>query len=332
MMKKKPTILMTGAGGAAIPFLTRSLQKHGYRVLTADMDPFAGGLYVSDKGFVIPKADDPRFLPAIEKICSNEHVDVIIPLVDEELIAVAGLEGESVIPLIPRMDFIRTCLDKYTLIRTLQEHHIPAPRTVLATEGPDDIGYPCIVKPRTGRGSRDVGIIHTAKEFRDWSRKAGKNAGLFILQEYLYGTEYTVSVVAWRDGPVQAVVPKEIIAKKGITRFAVTRRHTGIGKYCEEIQEKLHGDGPFNVQLRCDGESGQPYLFEINPRYSTTVSLTILAGCEEIHGLIQQALNGPEAFRFTPWNEDIVLMRNNEDYAVTEEQLGAMRAKIRTMS
>ncbi len=322
---------MTGAGGAALPFLIRSLQKHGYRVITADMDPFAGGLFLSDRGFVIPKADDPQFLPVIERICSSEHVDVIIPLVDEELIAVAGLGDRSVIPLTPRPDFICTCLDKYRLVRTLQEYNLPAPRTVLATDDPGDIGYPCIVKPRTGRGSRDVEMLHNTKEFHDWKARAGNNAGLYILQEYLSGTEYTVSVVAWRDGRVQAVVPKEIISKKGITRLAVSRRNTAIETYCTAIQDHLHADGPFNVQLRCDGESGQPILFEINPRYSTTVSLTVLAGCEEIHGLIQQALNGPDAFRFGPWKEGIVLMRNNEDYSVTEEQLGAMRAKIRTI-
>ena len=323
---------MTGAGGAALPFLIQSLKKHGYRVLTADMDPFAGGLFLSDRGFVIPKADDPHFLSAIKKICSSESVDVIIPLVDEELVSISQLEGTTVIPLTPRTEFIRICLDKFQLVEHLKKHHIPLPRTILAGDSPESIGFPCIVKPRTGRGSREVELLRNARDYQDWIKRTGKNASSYILQEYLSGTEYTVSVIVWRDGHVQAIVPKEIISKKGITRLAVTRRHSGIEKYCTAIQEHLRADGPFNVQLRCDGDTGQPFLFEINPRYSTTVSLTVLAGIEEVHGLVQQALKGPEGYLFGPWNEGVVLMRNNQDYSVTKEQFEKMQAKIRNVS
>lgn len=331
-MTKKPTILLTGAGGAALPYLIKSLRNHGYRVLAADMDPFAAGLFLADKGLIIPKADDEQFLPVIKKICSSESVDIIIPLVDEELIPVSSLEGTGVIPLIPRLEFIKTCLDKYDLIQQLKKHNIPVPQTTLAGRGPGDIGYPCIVKPRTGRGSREVELLRTAKDFKDWSLRTGDRANNYILQEYISGTEFTVSVIAWRDGVCQVVVPKEIISKKGITRLAVTRHHLRIEEYCRKIQDRLRGDGPFNVQLRCDGETGQPLLFEINPRYSTTVSLTIMAGIEEVHGLIQQALKGTPAYQFGSWKEGVVLMRHNEDFSVSSEQFEKMQATIRNIT
>jgi carbamoyl-phosphate synthase large subunit len=330
-MTKPTTILMTGAGGAALPFLIKSLQQHGYRVLAADMDPFAAGLFLADKGLVIPKADDPRFIPAIREICISESVDVIIPLVDEELIAVAEMQGTGAIPLTPRTEFIRTCLDKYQLVETLKKYGIPAPRTCLAGSGADGIGFPCIVKPRTGRGSREVELLHSPDDYRNWCLRTGSSANNYILQEYIAGTEYTVSVVAWRDGSVQSVVPKEIISKKGITRLAVTRNHAAIADYCTTIQEKLRGDGPFNVQLRCHEKTGQPLLFEINPRYSTTVSLTILAGIDEVHGLVRQALHGPDAYRFGAFTEGVVLMRHNEDYAVSTGRLETLQANIRTV-
>lgn len=318
-MRSAPTILVTGAGGAALPFILSSLKTKGYRVLAADMDPGAAGLFLSDRGYVIPQADSADFLPVVKKICKKESVDVIIPLVDEELLSISELEHENIITLIPRSGFIQTCLDKYRLIQSLLQRDIPVPRTRLASDGIGDLPYPCIVKPRTGRGSRNVGLLNSERDWTEWKSTA-RDHRLFILQEFLEGTEYTVSVVAWRDGRVQAVVPKEVISKKGITRLAVTRHNSRIEDYCGRIQEKLRADGPFNVQLICDKKTGEPRLFEINPRFSTTVSLTIMAGIDEVHGLIQQALKGPGAFRFGQWDEGIVLIRYTQDSSTTEEE------------
>jgi carbamoyl-phosphate synthase large subunit len=330
-MKDTPTILLTGAGGAAIPFLVQSLKSHGYRVLTADMDPYAAGLFIGDRGFVIPKADAPGFSHSIQKICTSESVDIVIPLVDEELLAVSQLGLPGTIPLLPKVDFIRTCLDKYSLIQELTRHRIPAPHTLLASAGPGDMEFPCIVKPRTGRGSREVELLRTKTDYAAWALRTGETTGNYILQEFIHGTEYTVSVVGWKDGKVQAVVPKQIIVKKGITRLAVTRHHEGIEKYCASVQECLKADGPFNVQLRCDENSDNPLLFEINPRYSTTVSLTIMAGIDELHGLIQQALNGPDAYRFGEWKEGIILMRQNQDLCISSQTFETMSRNIRNM-
>lgn len=327
-MKNKPTILMTGAGGAAIPFLINSLKKYGYRVLCADMDPTAAGLYLSDRGFVIPKADDPSFIGAIKNICLTESVDVVIPLVDEELIAVSQLTIPGVTILVPRTEFIKTCLDKYKLIQELKRYHIPVPETKLGNETPGDIGYPCIVKPRSGRGSREVEILHSEEEYKAWLFRTCNQSDRFIFQQYLTGPEYTVSVVVWRDGQVQVVVPKKIIVKKGITRLAVTKHDSIIEQYCSNIQKYLKADGPFNVQLRCNENSGEPFLFEINPRYSTTVTLTIMAGIDELHGLIQQAINGSESYKFGEWKEGVILFRHYADTAISSEEFEQLSQKI----
>ena len=98
-----------------------------------------------------------------------------------------------------------------------------------------------------------------------------------------------MSVVVWRDGIVRAVVPKEIIDKRGITRLAVTRKNDAIDRLCRNIQERLRADGPFNVQLRLDA-NGTPLPFEINPRFSTTVTLTQAAGVDELGSLVDMAL------------------------------------------
>ena len=312
------TVLITGGGGAAVPGLIERLRDSGYRVLAADMDQYAVGLYLADLGFVIPAGKSPDFLPVMRHICRQEGVDVFVPLVDEELVAALELEKEGTIVLLPRREFVTLCLDKSILMQCLRTVGIVVPETYLASNGIGDMDFPLVIKPRTGRGSRGLEIVNSQEQLEQCFQASSYEPDELIVQEYIQGTEFTVSVVVWRDGEVQAVVPKEIIFKKGITRLGVTRRNLEIAELCCAIQDNLRADGPFNVQLRVEQSTGQPIPFEINPRFSTTTSLTIAAGVDEVGGLIVQAVQGRNAYHFGDWQEGVVLLRRTLDEFVNE--------------
>lgn len=322
------TVLITGAGGASVPSLIELLRKKKYRVIGVDMDPSAIGLYVADKGYVIPGGMSPDFLPVIRNICRKESVRAVVPLVDEELISSIELERDEIAVLLPRSEFIATCLDKFVLMKQLKSVGIEVPETRLATEGFRGIHYPAIVKPRRGRGSRGIGIVDSEESLNSFLKASPYATNELFIQKYIEGVEYTVSVVVWRDGEVQAVVPKEIISKRGITRIAVTRRNQKIESLCIRIQEQLKADGPFNVQLRLDASSGEPFIFEINPRFSTSISLTIASGIDELGGLLSQALHGRNSEKFGNWRPDIVMMRKTVDEIMSESDFLSLQTKI----
>jgi carbamoyl-phosphate synthase large subunit len=215
---------------------------------------------------------------------------------------------------------VATCLDKKILMQRLASAGIGVPWTRLGSDGVDGITYPVVVKPRTGRGSRGLAFADSPDDLRAALDVSDYEPGQLLVQEDVRGPEFTVSVVAWRDGEVQAVVPKEVIVKRGITRLAVTRRNAAIEQACREIQARLRADGPFNVQLRIDARSGIPKVFEINPRYSTTVSLTLASGIDEVGGLLRQALAGRSSHVFGDWKEGIVLNRGYFDEFLDEGQ------------
>ena len=313
------TVLLTAAGGAPVPGLIKHLKsEYGYRVLAADMDCHAIGLYYADKGFVIPPANAADFLPTIRYICKKENVNVFIPLVDEELVTSLALEQEGIPVLIPRKKFVESCLDKFALMNELRAAEISIPDTRLGCDDLRGVNYPAIVKPRTGRGSRGVGIVHSQIELENFLKASFFMPEQVIVQNYIDGVEFTVSVTVWRDGNVQAVVPKEIICKKGITRLAVTRHNSQIDSLCHDVQERLRADGPFNVQLRLNKNTGIPLPFEINPRFSTTISLTIAAGVDELGGLIKQAIGQTDSQIKNNWREGVVLLRRTLDEFVDE--------------
>ena len=316
----KRTVLLTGAGGAVAPALIRRLQNNGYKVLAADMDKFAVGLFLADKGFIIPAGNSDEFIPVLKNICKKEKVDILITGVDEELIPSLELEKEGVIVLIPRREFVFLCLDKYNLMKNLELHKINVPKTRLVSEGIGDISFPIIIKPRCGRGSRGIGVVNTKVELASFIKTSPYGSEELILQKYIDGAEYTVSVVVWRDGEVQVVVPKKVICKKGITKLAITERNDKIENLCYRVQKKLRADGPFNVQLKLDILTGEPYIFEINPRFSTTISLTIASGIDELIGLSKQALEGIDSYTFDNWKEGIVLVRQMDDIFMSKSK------------
>jgi carbamoyl-phosphate synthase large subunit len=185
-----------------------------------------------------------------------------------------------------------------------------------------------VVKPRTGRGSRGLGIVADVGSLNEFLTTSDYAYDRLLLQEYVDGIEYTVSVVVWRDGVVQSVVPKEIVLKRGITQIAVTRRIDRIDAICKAVQQRLRGDGPFNVQLRLDRATGEPRIFEINPRFSTTVSLTTAAGVDEVGDTLRQALNIDRAGDSQKWREGMVLLRRTLDSFIDADDFAARQARI----
>ena len=291
-------------------------------MVATDIDPASPGLYLADRGHLVPPGDSEAFLPRMRALCAEEGAVAVIPLVDEELLPIGELAGDGVSVLLPRPDFVSTCLDKYVLMRELADAGIGVPRTWPASEWPagETASAPggFVVKPRTGRGSRGVAVIDSVHDIARVVAEGDYSADELIVQERITGPEYTVSVVVWRDGEVQAVVPKEVVLKQGVTRYAVTRRHHGVVRTCRAVQTALRADGPFNVQL-CLDDAGRPRVFEINPRFSSTAALTAAAGVDEIAGLLAQAVRGGP--RLTDaWQEGVAMVRRWTDEFISEAE------------
>lgn len=313
------TVLLTGAGGPAIAGMISVLRQWGYRIVAIDMLPFASGFFLADRAFVVPAGNAPDFLPRLKEICQSERVDAVISVVDEELPHTLALEAMGVAVIQPRLEFVEMSLDKLRCMRDLRAAGINAPQTWMVSELPANVLFPLFVKPRVGRGSRGCGKVNSSDELAAFVANSTYTPDELLVQTFIEGIEFTVSVIVWRDGEVQAVVPKEIISKVGVTRAAVTRSNTKIEALCKAIQVSFRADGPFNVQLVLDRD-GEPWPFEINPRFSTSITLTNAAGVDELGGLISQALFGPNSYRMPTWQEGVVLIRHTTDQFISEEQ------------
>ncbi|MEY4547273.1 MAG: hypothetical protein RL685_3468 [Pseudomonadota bacterium] len=302
---------MTGAGGAGTIEVIRSLKRQErYHIAVADAGAHAFGYSIADRAYRIPLGAADGFASAFADLIRREQPDFVIPLVDEEIPKVHALvqehfRGQTRV-LGPTLDFCRLALDKWRMACAMTAANLSTALSALASDVPGRFPFPAIVKPRSGRGSRGVAVVRDRVELTAYLSAASLPASEYILQERLLGREFTTSVIVGLDGELLGVVPKEAVDKRGITQVGVTRSVSAIDELCANIQSRLKANGPFNVQLVL-GADGVPRVFEINPRYSTTVALTLAAGIDEVDVVMRQALG--ERIGPLTYQADLMMVR-----------------------
>jgi len=229
---------------------------------------------------------NPEYIAAMKALAWR--MDLVIPGIDEELRPLAARMPEKL--LLPDFDTVATHLDKLASMRFLKTHGIDVPATARLRPRLDDRSaywppFPCVVKPREGRGSRHVAIVGSESEGLAHVTLSREPAGDFITQEVLVGREYTVGVLADKQKQLKAVIPVRVDQKRGIT----TRAQVDDDPAVHALGEQIHAAAPFAgyINVQCIKEAdGRVRPFEINPRISTTTCLAVAAGLDLIGGYL----------------------------------------------
>lgn len=293
MENNHANILISGAGGSGTIALIKELSKNSlYNIVVVDADPYAVGLYLCNNSYVVPFVREPDYKNVIQNIIEKHKINIYIPLIDEEI--EVAYDIQRVFPYLhimaPSAQFCRLMLNKWEMFNTFRQANLSVPEAYLLNNVETiDFNTPKIVKPIIGRGSRGIQVVTNLEQAKAYLVLSRYKMSELFMQEYIQGTEYTVSTVVNKSGNILAIVPKRVIRKKGITQVAITEQNQIINDLCIDIQEKLKANGPFNVQLIMVDKV--PYVFEVNPRFSTSVVLTMAAGINEVDLLIKDHLN-----------------------------------------
>jgi carbamoyl-phosphate synthase large subunit len=276
-------VLFTGGGGAGNEALYRLLkQRHVLHFGDADISAIDPSI-PEDRRHQLPWASDPDFVGKMHDLCRRLDIDLLVPGVDEELLALAQRAGEfgSTRLLLPHEIYVATMLDKLHMVQALLEQGVPVPFSQTLADDLQGMRFPCISKPRSGRGSRDVRVLETANDAISLKSSLGSLAEKMLVQEKIEGVEYTVQMVADSHGCLHAVVPVKVGVKRGITLRAETEADPRVMSACRAIHQAIPTSGCYNIQLMLSPE-GQVLPFEINPRVSTTLCLVVAAGVDPI--------------------------------------------------
>lgn len=293
-------ILIT-AGSRRVPLVgafrsaLESLGLEG-RVVVVDVNPLSPAVHVADRAYLVPMADDPRYLDTLLDVCRSESISLLVPTIDDELEQLAGAVdrfrrlGTRV--AVSPADTIRICRDKWATSRHLRAHGVAAAVTYLPSEIPAPAAFPLFVKPRVGRGGIGAFPIRSAREL-DFFLDYVDNP---VVQEFLDGREYTIDILCDFAGRPLSIVPRErVVIRAGVIdrgRTVADDRLIDVGR---AVARALPLRGPVNVQCRV--VDGQPVIFEVNPRFSGGIPLTIAAGADIPRWLVELALGRRVASR-----------------------------------
>lgn len=303
-MNSTTKVLVTGTGSligqAIIKSIYKSVLRKEITLVGCDYFDNTVGSFWCDKNYHLPdvlKAEmENEWKQTIYKIVDEEKIRIIFVGVDFELTLFSEMKEDLLNQynchvIVSDKNVIEIGNDKYNTYLFLMENALNAPKTMLLDETQADRwNFPVVVKPRVGARSRGVKVIKSYGEYSQYAEELyGKG---YILQEVIGNmeTEYTCGVLYW-DGRFQNSIVLRRYLKEGNTSIAEynDNKENKIVDYIRKIGDALKPTGSCNLQLRTD-ESGDPYLFEINPRFSGTTYMRTLFGYNEVEYIIYKVL------------------------------------------
>jgi len=307
VMRRAITIFMTSIGNEAIHGFVDDLRKRAprWRLVGVDVRDGAAGLARCDEGYLVPRRDDPRFLPTVVELCRHVGADLFFPFStwDQDFFsrpevraqidlpcvvsstgAVAAANGKLSLfaamsaheELLPEHSVVRDPDEALEALENLVKHHGAA---LLKTDrGAGGSGMLCVGRPerdpapvpgrRWLRLNEVLDIL--ARETGDWPRQA---------VAWLPGDEYSVDVLGDEGELLGGVVRKRSAAIGGLATEAVTVDEPDVLDAAEVVLRELSLSYVNNIQFRRDA-AGQPRLMEINPRIPGTICLTVESGLD----------------------------------------------------
>jgi carbamoyl-phosphate synthase large subunit len=325
--KSVPTaVLVTAAGSAPAVAVIQALRQQvemPVRVVAADMDPLSVGLQLADEPALIPGATDPRFIERVLEVCRFHHIEVVFPIIDEELQVFADhanrFEAEDIRVITNSADAVRVAKDKWLTFQWCQRAGVRAPCTWMAGRREIPISFPVVVKPRAGRGSVGVRVVQNQREL-EYEVRDGRD---LLIQEYVDGPEFTVDILTDPEGRVLSAVPRErLMTKAGMCVKGRTVSRPQLLDLSARAAEAFPLTPRGNLQFKQSRGDGEYYLIEVNPKFGAGLPLTTAAGVN-MPLLLLKILRGETIPPMIgPFRNNLVMLRHwAEVFAPAEELL-----------
>lgn len=281
-MKKEIKILFTSVGRrvelmqefkSASETLGLNLEIYG-----ADITKTAPALSFCDHTVIVPRIDDESYIPSLLKCCKENHIDVLIPTIDTDLLILAKNKkvfrdiGTEV--LVSEEKKIAICRDKRLTSSYFESVGLSAPYPV------DDYkkysaGFPAFIKPKDGSSSIFAYKVNDEKELESFASQVPD----YIIQPFIDGIEYTVDVFCDFEGNPIYITPRIRLAVRAgeVLKTKIVQDDMIINEI-KKLLDNYKPCGAITVQLIRQNETGKNYYIEINPRFGGGAPLTMKAG------------------------------------------------------
>lgn len=308
-----PRVLVTSAGrrGQLVQWFKEQLGSQGI-IIAVDASASAPAAYLADEWMLVPKVDSGEYIEELVSMCRIHAISLLIPTIDTELQVLAEHRNHfaevGTTVAISSPETIALTVDKKKTHDWLSALGFPVPQQQILLGGetwPTHLDLPAFIKPL--KGSRSVGV-------RKLTNREDIPQGIskvdFVIEEFIQGDEFTVSIYINRQGKCLATVPRQRLeVRDGEVSKAVTRNLPEVEQLAKSIGESLPGAwGPLNIQIIRDPNSEQMWVLEINARFGGGDPLAWHAGANMPKWLLAEAL-GERLSPNNQWVPDMAMLR-----------------------
>jgi biotin carboxylase len=298
-------ILVTGAGGSAAANFVHSLRlaPEPFHVVGTDTSKFHLELAPVDRRYLLPRADDPRYLDELNAVVEAEGAELVHPQPEQEVLALArDHERVHAATFLPSAATVALCQDKAAFAERMRSAGLPTPRFARpdseaalqeATASILERRERAWVRAVRGAGARASLPVSSSEQAAAWVRYWAETRGLevkdFMVSEFLPGREFAFQSV-WRDGVLVTSAARERLeyvfghlmpsGQSSSPSVARTVHREDVNELASAavLAADPHATGVFCVDLKED-ESGRPLITEINAgRFFTTSNFLAEAG------------------------------------------------------
>lgn len=305
-------VLITGIGGDIGLGIAKILKECNLakKLVGCDIHENHPGRFLVDETIVVERADSDNYLSLLKEIIDKHSIDLLIPMSEAEIRVFHEKSLKKEINNIPIIlvneKALEIGLDKYKTYKFLKSLDLPYPWTIPVKEGnPKEL--PCIIKSRTGSGSKSINKI--PNELVDFYTKNYPN---YIWQELLLpeDQEYTCGLYRLKNGKIRTIIFKRKL-RDGYTIYGEVFHNMEIQNLLVKVAQNLELNGSINVQLKLTKRG--PVIFEINPRFSSTLVFRHLLGFKDVVWSLYEKKNIPLDEYFIP-KEGIKFYRGFKEY------------------
>ncbi|WP_393966121.1 ATP-grasp domain-containing protein [Exiguobacterium sp. S22-S28] len=322
-----PHLLVTSAGRRAklVEYFVKTFESG--RVSTADCNPLASALYMTEHHHIVPRIDETDYIDHLLRLCQEERVTAILTLIDPELVLLAQaaerFQAIGVTVVVSPEAACQLCFDKYMMYEYCLGQGIAHARTYASFETfqhaliSGEVRLPVFVKPRTGSASIEVRQVETMEEVE---RLFLKNQDL-IVQELLVGQELGVDAyVDLISGKVTSIFIKEkLTMRAGETDKSRSVVREEVFELIEHVLEDSGLTGPLDFDLF--DVAGTLYLSEINPRFGGGYPHAYECGVDFPKQLLRNLMGQVNPPQIGQYASDVYMLKHDTVTLISATQL-----------
>ncbi len=255
------------------------------QVWGGDNSTYAPGFTYCDQTVLLPQVVKDHYPQALLDICQKNSIDIVIPLIDPELEALASwrkpFEDAGVMLLVSPEATVQMASDKYETYRFAIKNGLGVPQTFIQVDEAleqvtaNKLSWPLMVKPRKGSASVNIEYCDDRLQLEAaWEKTAEP-----MIQEVVKGDEFGYDLFGGRDHqPISVYCKKKLAMRAGETDKAVSTNDPLLIDFGQKLLNNMELMGPADVDVVIDRDG--PKLLEINPRFGGGYPCSHLAGAD----------------------------------------------------